>query len=45
MEGIMSGIVTVNTVRSGEAPETRAASSRDGSIFSMARESVINAYG
>ena len=37
------GRVTVNSVFSGDAPDTRLASSRVGSIFSMAREMVMNA--
>ena len=41
--GVIMGRVTVNTVFRGDAPETRAASSREGSIFSMAREMVMNA--
>ena len=41
----MIGNVTVSTVRSGDAPEIFDASSSDGSIFSIAREIVMNAYG
>ena len=41
--GVIMGSVMVNTVRSGDAPDTRAASSREGSIFSMARDRVMNA--
>ena len=43
--GAMSGSVTSHRTRSGEAPETREASSSVGSIFSMAREMVIKAKG
>ena len=43
MLGSISGSVTVIRVLKGEAPEIREASSRDGSIFSMALEMVINA--
>ena len=42
-DGSIIGSVTVNTVLRGEAPLTRLASSRDGSIFSMARLMVIKA--
>ena len=37
------GRVMVATVLSGEAPLMRAASSKEGSIFSMAREMVMKA--
>ena len=42
-EGVIIGSVTVATVFSGDAPLTRLASSSDGSIFSIAREIVMNA--
>ena len=42
-EGIISGRVTVATVLKGEAPEMWLASSREGSIFSMARLMVMKA--
>ena len=45
MEGAIKGKVTSSRVRSGEAPDTRAASSKVGSIFSIAREMVMNAKG
>ena len=45
MLGYISGIVTFQSVRSGEAPDTREASSSVGSIFSIAREIVIKANG
>ena len=45
MEGAIKGRVTSRTVRKGEAPDTRAASSKVGSIFSIAREIVIKAKG
>ncbi len=41
--GIISGSVTLATVLTGDAPEIRLASSRDGSIFSMARLMVMKA--
>ena len=43
--GAIKGKVTSTKVRRGEAPETRAASSSVGSIFSIAREMVIKAKG
>ena len=43
--GAIKGKVTSTRVRRGEAPETRAASSSVGSIFSIAREMVIKAKG
>ena len=43
--GNIKGKVTSQSVRSGEAPEIRAASSRVGSIFSNALEIVIKAKG
>lgn len=43
--GAVRGRVTSIRVRSGPAPLMRAASSRVGSIFSMAREMVIKAKG
>ena len=45
MDGIIRGRVTSHSVFSGEDPEIRAASSRVGSIFSMAREMVMKAKG
>ena len=45
MEGIIRGNVTSHRVFKGEEPEMRAASSRVGSIFSIAREIVMNAKG
>ena len=45
MLGIIIGTVIVRKMCSGLAPDIRAASSSDGSIFSIAREIVINAYG
>ena len=45
MEGAIKGRVTSIKVRMGEAPETRAASSKVGSIFSIAREMVMKAKG
>ena len=42
-EGVVMGRVTFSTVIMGEAPEMRLASSSEGSIFSMAREMVMNA--
>ena len=42
-EGSIMGSVTVNTVLRGEAPLTRLASSREESIFSMARLMVMKA--
>ena len=45
MEGIIRGSVTSFSVRRGDEPEIRAASSRVGSIFSMAREMVMKAKG
>ena len=41
--GVIMGRVTRNTVSRGDAPEMRLASSRLGSIFSMAREMVMKA--
>lgn len=41
--GVIMGSVMVATVLSGEAPLMRAASSSEGSIFSMAREMVMKA--
>ena len=43
MLGSVSGIVTVNKVFNGEAPEMRDASSSEGSIFSIALEIVMKA--
>ena len=43
--GAVRGRVTSMRVRSGLAPLMRAASSSVGSIFSIAREMVINAKG
>jgi hypothetical protein len=43
MLGAIIGRVTVNRVLMGDAPEMRAASSREGSIFSIALEMVIKA--
>ena len=45
MEGAIRGNVTSIRVRNGEEPETLAASSSVGSIFSIAREIVIKANG
>jgi len=43
IDGSIIGNVTVITVLRGDAPEILEASSRDGSIFSSAREIVIKA--
>ncbi len=42
-DGVIMGNVTRATVVSGDAPDTRDASSREGSIFSIAREMVMKA--
>ena len=42
-EGSIMGSVTVKSVLSGDAPLMRLASSSEGSIFSMARLTVMKA--
>ena len=41
--GVIIGIVTLSKVFKGEAPEILEASSKDGSIFSIALDIVIKA--